>query len=99
MLSLNETLEQRVAERTAAAVERAEKLRILTAELSVAEQRERRRIVEVLHDDLQQMLVATRMHFATLCNATRAGKGDDGIQRQIADTLEQCFELTRSLSA
>src|SRR5204863_5904205 len=57
---LNETLEERVAQRTAEAVERAQKLRLLSAELSRAEDRERRRIAQVLHDDLQQMLMGAR---------------------------------------
>src|SRR5213079_1809041 len=40
---LNQTLEQRVAKRTAQAIERAQKLRLLSAELSLAEEAERRR--------------------------------------------------------
>src|SRR5436190_693024 len=43
---LNETLEHRVAERTRKAVEQAQKLRLLSAELSLAEEAERRRIAE-----------------------------------------------------
>src|SRR6476659_11501167 len=42
--NLNETLEHRVAERTREAVEQAQKLRRLSAELSLAEEAERRRI-------------------------------------------------------
>src|SRR6266480_236424 len=70
LAGLNQTLEQRVAQRTAEAVEHAQKLRLLSAELSLAEERERRRIAQVLHDDLQQMLMAARMHFAMLCKAS-----------------------------
>jgi FixJ family two-component response regulator len=47
LASLNQTLEQRVAQRTTEAVERAQKLRLLSAELSLAEERERRRIAQV----------------------------------------------------
>src|SRR3954468_5989315 len=82
LLSLNETLERRVAERTAVAVERAEKLRILTAELAMAEERERRRIAQVLHDDLQQLLVAARMQFAMLSKATRFTERDARTKRE-----------------
>jgi FixJ family two-component response regulator len=66
LASLNQTLEQRVAQRTTEAVERAQKLRLLSAELSLAEERERRRIAQVLHDDLQQMLMAVQLHLRTL---------------------------------
>src|SRR5882757_717280 len=65
LASLNQTLEQRVAQRTTEAVERAQKLRLLSAELSLAEERERRRIAHVLHDDLQQMLMAAQLHLRT----------------------------------
>src|SRR5213080_310390 len=49
--NVNEVLEQRVAKRTAEAVEQAQKLRLLSAELSLAEEAERRRIAEMLHED------------------------------------------------
>jgi two-component system CheB/CheR fusion protein len=54
LANLNQTLEQRVAKRTAEAVEQAQKLRLLSTELSLAEEAERRRIAEMLHEDLQQ---------------------------------------------
>jgi signal transduction histidine kinase len=52
--TLNETLEQRVAERT-------EQARALAGELAHAETRERERLASILHDDLQQLLAAARM--------------------------------------
>ncbi len=51
---LNETLEQRVAERTAEALQRAKQLSRLAGELTRTEQRERLRLAEVMHDHLQQ---------------------------------------------
>src|SRR5881396_2116148 len=66
LATLNQTLEQRVAKRTAEAVEQAQKLRLLSAELSLAEERERRRIADILHEDLQQLLMAARMQLAAL---------------------------------
>src|SRR6266436_8943203 len=74
LANLNETLEQRVAKRTAEAVEQAQKLHLLSAELSLAEERERRRIAEMLHEDLQQLLVAARMQLAALCKTRDAGE-------------------------
>src|SRR5436190_3182575 len=47
LANLNQTLERRVAERTAKAVEQAKELRLLSAELSLAEEAERRRIAEM----------------------------------------------------
>jgi signal transduction histidine kinase len=97
LASLNQTLEQRVTQRTAEAVERAQKLRLLSAELSLAEERERRRIAQVLHDDLQQMLMAARLHLRALGETENAAKRA-GIIREIHNMLERSFNLTRSLS-
>ncbi len=62
--ALAATLEQRVAERTAMAERRASQLRILNAELVQTERRERRRLAQLLHDHLQQLLVAAKMKTA-----------------------------------
>jgi signal transduction histidine kinase len=97
LANLNETLEQRVAKRTAEAVEQAQKLRLLSAELSLAEEGERRRIAEMLHEDLQQLLVAARMQLGALCRTQDADQREP-IGREIADLLERAFQLTRSLS-
>ena len=97
LANLNETLEQRVAKRTAEAVEQAQKLRLLSAQLSLAEEAERRRIAEMLHEDLQQLLVAARMQLAALCRTQDAAQREP-IAREIADVLERSFQLTRSLS-
>jgi signal transduction histidine kinase len=97
LANLNQTLEQRVAERTAKAVEQAKKLQLLSAQLSLAEEAERRRIAEMLHEDLQQLLVAARMQLAALCRTPDASEREP-IAREIADALERSFRLTRSLS-
>jgi signal transduction histidine kinase len=97
LANLNQTLEQRVAKRTVEAVERAKKLRVLSAELSLAEEAERRRIAEMLHEDLQQLLVAARMQLAALCRAQDAAQRES-ISHTIADVLERSFRLTRFLS-
>ena len=97
LANLNQTLEQRVAERTAKAVEQAQKLRLLSAQLSLAEEAERRRIAEMLHENLQQLLVAARMQLAALCRTQDAAQREP-IAREVADVLERSFQLTRSLS-
>jgi signal transduction histidine kinase len=97
LANLNQTLERRVAKRTAEAVQQAQKLRLLSAELSLAEETERRRIAEMLHEDLQQLLVAARMQLAALCR-TQDAVQREAIAREIADVLERSFKLTKSLS-
>src|SRR5438270_9772155 len=97
LADLNQTLEQRIAERTAKAVEQAEKLRLLSTQLSLAEEAERRRIAEMLHEDLQQLLVAARMQLAALGRTQDAAQREP-IAREIADALERAFQLTRTLS-
>ncbi len=64
--SLSETLETRVAERTAELQEKTSRLRVLAIELASAEHRERKRLAALLHDDLQQLLAAAKMQMATI---------------------------------
>jgi signal transduction histidine kinase len=64
--TLTVSLEERVTERTAVAERRAGDLRRLTAELSQAEHRERKRLAKLLHDELQQLLWAVRLRLAKI---------------------------------
>src|SRR5437660_923785 len=65
--------------------------------LLLTEERERRRIAQVLHDDLQQVLVAARFYLRALGETKSAAKRD-GIMQEIDEMLERSFKLTRSLS-
>ncbi len=56
---LNETLEERVEERT-------RQVRQLLARLTMAEQEERRYVSQILHDDLQQLLYGIEMKMAII---------------------------------
>jgi signal transduction histidine kinase len=94
---LNETLERRVAERSAVAEQRAEQLRAMVVELSQAEQRERRRLAQVLHDDLQQILAASKFH----AGALRTGLSDDALRRRLTtviDLIDESINTSRSLA-
>jgi signal transduction histidine kinase len=95
---LNETLEQRVAERTAEAVDRACQLRMLAVELTQAEQEQRRQLAKILHDELQQLLVAARMKLGML----RRGASNDQQRSAVGavdELLLQAINESRSLTA
>ncbi len=90
---LNETLEERVAERTAQA-------RALASTLTMAEQEERRRIAQVLHDDLQQLLFGVQMKLTHLADRAEGGEADAlaADARQAAAWLGDAIETTRRLT-
>ncbi len=92
-------LEQRVQERTAVAEQRAEQLRALALDLSRTEQRERRRLAEVLHDNLQQLLVAAKMNVQTLKRRMWNKQDADKYADQIDDLLSESIKSSRSLTA
>jgi len=109
---LNRTLEQTVRERTGMLAEtidelknanqqldqRARQLAALACELTMAEQRERKRLSNVLHDGLQPMLAILKMRLESF--ATRI---DDQELRQMLVEFEQmlleAIQISRSLSA
>lgn len=94
---LNETLEQRVRERTAVAEQRATQLRSLAFELTRAEQRERRRIAQMLHDHHQQLLVAAKLSLAMLHR--RVPKPElNPLFRRIVDLIDQSIDGLRLLT-
>ena len=89
-------LEQRVRERTAELSARARQLRALAGELTLSEQRERRRMAKVLHDHLQQLLVAAKYRVAIL------GRTGDSLleqaTREVEDLLDESIGASRSLT-
>jgi PAS domain S-box-containing protein len=97
---LNESLEQRVADRTAEVRQQAQKLHALAAELSQAEQRERKRLATVLHDHLQQLLVAAQMHLSLVKQADSAAIGPaiQGVESIIREAIDASRSLAIDLS-
>ncbi len=56
-----ERLEEQVIERTSLAEQRADDLRMLASQITTAEERARRKVAQVIHDDIQQLLIAAKM--------------------------------------
>lgn len=80
------------------AEQRAVQLRALAAELVQAEQAERRRLAQVLHDHLQQLLVGAKLSLATLRAKVKTKAHQQTVQ-QLADTLDEAIKASRSLTA
>jgi PAS domain S-box-containing protein len=93
----NEHLEQRVQERTAELKERAEQLARLSSQLTTAELGERKRLSKILHDGLQQYLVAAKMQAGGLIE-----QASDAALKQAAIELEnllgESIGVSRSLA-
>jgi|GEM_PF-776503 len=102
---INTTLEYRVSERTAQLESlntdlkrRAGQLQVLALKLSEAEDRERRRLAEMLHDDLQQLLAAAKLQLGQISELA----GDNAPVMKVAELvdkiLSESVRKTRNLS-
>jgi PAS domain S-box-containing protein len=77
---------------------RAGQLQKLTLELSQAEDRERRRLAEILHDDLQQVLAAAKFHLGML-NSRIQGDGElRELATEAGELLREAIGKSRNLS-
>ena len=95
----NDLLERRVVERTAELHTLTEQLRGLAGALATAEQRERKRIAGLLHDDLQQTLVAAQRQLENL-GQLDADARDERARRAsgyLGMALDTCRQLTTQL--
>ncbi len=95
--AINETLEQRVAERASLAEQRAAQLRVLASELTLAEQRERRRLAQMLHDHLQQFLVTAKLKAGILRRRAREENHQQPLE-ELEGLLDQAIGASRSLT-
>lgn len=94
---LNEGLEHRVRERTVELLQSQQRLRTLATELSLTEQRERKRLATELHDHLQQMLVLAKLK---LGQGKRFADHVPALARFIHETddaLSDALKYTRTL--
>lgn len=95
---LNETLEQRVAERSALAEARAKQLQSLAIELIETEERERRHFADLLHDDLQQMLASARFQLQAVGGDKPADPELENVSRILEESIAKSRRLTHELS-
>jgi PAS domain S-box-containing protein len=76
----------------------AEQLQKLTKEVIQAEDRERRRLAEFLHDELQQTLAAAKFHVGILGNRIGSDQPAREVLEQIKQMLRDAIERSRGLS-
>ena len=88
---LNDTLEERVVERT-------QQLRGLAVELTSAEERERQRLADLLHDDLQQTLAAAVYHLDLVREQVSSEECRTSLEGPMT-MLREAIHTSRTLSA
>lgn len=85
-------------------VEAERQIRNLAANLTAAEQQERQRIAQILHDDLQQRLFAVKMQLSFLQQAYQQGNTEgisadtESLDAWMADAIETTRRLSVDLS-
>jgi PAS domain S-box-containing protein len=95
---LNATLESKVAERTEVLEHRTRQLQKLTLELAQTEDRERKRMAEILHDDLQQILAAAKFHLSVMRSRVKHDASVGAVGVQIDEMLNEAIEKSRGLA-
>jgi signal transduction histidine kinase len=83
-------LERKVAERT-------QQLRALAVKLTQAEQRERQRLSELLHDHIQQLMAGAKLRVGTLADEAGMPELEESLGF-VEDLLERAISASRSLS-
>ncbi len=95
---MNIKLEERVAARTAEVARRGEMLREMTRQVTEVEQAERERLAGVLHDHLQQLLVACQFGVRRLADAQSA-EDRAPAAKSLKDIVTEAIGVTRDLTA
>ncbi len=89
-------LERRVEERTQELRRRADQLARLARDLTLTEERERRRLAQILHDHLQQLLVGAKFGLETLGRRTEDRRAET--VTQVMSLLDDAIAASRSLT-
>jgi PAS domain S-box-containing protein len=76
----------------------AEKLRRLVIELSETEDRERQMLGDMLHDDIQQMLVGVKFHLELAANHCKENEKVQTLLKDAKGLLAEVIQKTRDLS-
>ncbi|OQW32326.1 MAG: hypothetical protein A4E19_20080 [Nitrospira sp. SG-bin1] len=95
----NVELEQTVTVKTAELMQSQERLRALASELSLAEQRERKRLATELHDHLQQMLVYGKMTIGQGKRRIADVPAAAEVMTKVDDVLSEALTYSRTLVA
>jgi PAS domain S-box-containing protein len=77
---------------------RARQLRKMTLDVSEAEDRERKRLAEILHDDLQQVLAAAKFQLGFLGSRLQRDREATQIIVEVKQMLHDAIEKTRGLA-
>ena len=100
--NLNEQLDRRVAQRTQELAESRARLRALVAELTMTEERERRRLAVDLHDTLAQSLAVVNLYLwrvRELLGDQAHGASFKEVLGNLDKTVDDSIKYTRSLIA
>lgn len=88
-----------VEDRTRELVQSQERLRALTSELNLAEQRERKRLATELHDYLQQLLVFGKLTIGQGKQAASGVPAFEAVLKKVDDVLSNALTYSRTLVA
>jgi PAS domain S-box-containing protein len=80
-----------------ALLESQQQLRALASELSQTERRERKHLAKVVHDHIQQLIVAASIQVGALKQASHR-ESLDAITKRLEQVLREAIDATRSLS-
>ena len=92
-------LETRVQERTGELLATQGRLMTLTSQLSLTEQRERRKLARELHDYLAQMLVVGQMKTGMLKKQIPPKPASTGLLQDVGKVFQEALAYTRTLIA